>query len=108
MLKKKHKDIVPFRLGSKVFRHSSFEDFYGVIGSNLEKVNQNKLDLNIKLLCNTDTKPFNCNFNISTELATHILDYSKANGFINYVSRATLCYMPKSEWDKCYLKGLIK
>lgn len=108
MVKQKHKDIVPFRLGSKVFRHSTFEEFYGVIGSNLEKITQNKLDLNIKLLCKIATKPFNCNFNVSPALATHILDYSKTNGYMNYVSRATLCYMPKSEWDKCYLKGLIK
>ena len=96
MVKQKHKDIVPFRLGSKVFRHSTFEEFFGIIGSNLQKVANNKMELNVRLLSDTNIKPFNCNFNINPALATHILDYSKANGYMNYVSRATLCYMPLS------------
>jgi hypothetical protein len=108
MVKHKQKDIVPYRLGSKEFKHPVFEDFFGVIGSNLERITQDKLKLDIKLLSNTNTKPFNCVISIKPDLANYILDYSKANGFMNYVSRATLCYMPKSEWDKCYLKGLIK
>lgn len=108
MVKHKHKDIVPYRLGSKEFKHPVFEDFYGFIGSNLQRITQNKLELEVKLLSSTNTKPFNCLININPALANYILDYSKDNGFMNYQSRATLCYMPKTEFVRCYVKGLIK